>query len=174
MSKQVLAGSGNVFYRQDKNAGSVNNQNAVNNQAANSLKSGPGFGNAAIAQQNSQTQTASTNPVTPTVQINSPSSTNSFTGSDAGILGALPAVLAVNDLNLAGGGGGLFRQSGGGGGSGGGSGSGSGNALINLVLPVVRGAEPAPGKMCESQLGGKCAGGMVASSRASGGVLMPL
>ncbi|CAI7838852.1 unnamed protein product [Closterium sp. NIES-53] len=85
--KQVGPGAGNVYYKQLGNAGSINNQGAVNNQAARAVKDGTGPGSANVQQENSQTQTASANPVTTTVQVDAATSTTDYTGSTA----ALPA-----------------------------------------------------------------------------------
>ncbi|CAI5472159.1 unnamed protein product [Closterium sp. Yama58-4] len=85
--KQVAPGAGNVYYKQLGNAGSINNQGVVNNQAARAVKDGTGLGSANVQQENSQTQTASANPVTTTVQVDAVTSTTDYTGSTA----ALPA-----------------------------------------------------------------------------------
>ncbi|CAI5950020.1 unnamed protein product [Closterium sp. NIES-64] len=61
--KQVLAGSGNTMYQQEKNAGSINNQGSVNNQRSKVYRDGPGLGSASTVQSNQQTQTADTNPM---------------------------------------------------------------------------------------------------------------
>ncbi|GJP48154.1 hypothetical protein CLOM_g7431 [Closterium sp. NIES-68] len=89
--KQVAPGAGNVYYKQLGNAGSINNQGALNNQAARAVKDGPGLGDANVRQQNSQTQTAASNPVTTTVQVDAATSTNSYTGSTSG----LPAAAVI-------------------------------------------------------------------------------
>ncbi|GJP30417.1 hypothetical protein CLOM_g1383 [Closterium sp. NIES-68] len=85
--KQVLAGSGNTMYQQEKNAGSINNQGSVNNQRSKVYRDGPGLGSASTVQSNSQTQQADTNPVTTTVSVDSPSVSTDYTGSANGLYG---------------------------------------------------------------------------------------
>ncbi|CAI5458607.1 unnamed protein product [Closterium sp. Yama58-4] len=93
--KQVLAGSGNTMYQQERNAGSINNQGATNNQRSKVYRDGPGLGSASTVQSNQQTQTADTNPVTTTVSVDSPSTTNDYTGSGNGLYGLTGSGLGV-------------------------------------------------------------------------------
>ncbi|CAI5487785.1 unnamed protein product [Closterium sp. Naga37s-1] len=105
--KQVGPNAGMGAYAQSGNIGSINNQNTVNDQTADATKTGPGTPGviatpysqyqkrgATAYQTNTQSQTATTNGITPTYQFGSTSATNTITalgsgGAGYGGLGAL-------------------------------------------------------------------------------------
>ncbi|CAI5458472.1 unnamed protein product [Closterium sp. Yama58-4] len=104
--KQVGPNAGMGAYAQSGNIGSINNQNTVNDQTADATKTGPGTPGviatpysqyqrrgATAYQTNTQSQTATTNGITPTYQFGSTSATNTITalggGAGYGGLGTL-------------------------------------------------------------------------------------
>ncbi|CAI5510448.1 unnamed protein product, partial [Closterium sp. Naga37s-1] len=105
--KQVGPNAGMGAYAQSGNIGSINNQNTVNDQTADATKTGPGTPGviatpysqyqkrgATAYQTNTQSQTATTNGITPTYQFGSTSATNTITalgggGAGYGGVGAL-------------------------------------------------------------------------------------
>ncbi|CAI5505056.1 unnamed protein product [Closterium sp. Naga37s-1] len=110
--KQVGPNAGMGAYAQSGNIGSINNQNTVNDQTADATKTGPGTPGviatpysqyqrrgATAYQTNTQSQTATTNAITPTYQFGSTSATNTITalgggGAGYGGYGGLGAVAA--------------------------------------------------------------------------------
>ncbi|CAI5964159.1 unnamed protein product [Closterium sp. NIES-64] len=110
--KQVGPNAGMGAYAQSGNIGSINNQNTVNDQTADATKTGPGTPGviatpysqyqrrgATAYQTNTQSQTATTNGITPTYQFGSTSATNTITalgggGAGYGGYGGLGAVAA--------------------------------------------------------------------------------
>ncbi|CAI7842794.1 unnamed protein product [Closterium sp. NIES-53] len=120
--KQVGPNAGMGAYAQSGNIGSINNQNTVNDQTADATKTGPGTPGviatpysqyqkrgATAYQTNTQSQTATTNGITPTYQFGSTSATNTITalgggGAGYGGVGALAGVTgaALGALSSAG------------------------------------------------------------------------